>query len=503
MDPAAASGAVPRPSEPLLPGQVPTVDAKEAVGEHKQVTSMTDAAVKAPLPVAVDVKPTKLDTVVSAESGKVALSQEHDDNDDVVVQPTTVTAHHNGTLNGDFTSLSTTSPPKKEDTLKDKEKQDKPGEKVDPSIKPEEPCSKVTTKDSQQAVSVTIDSKEANGEPHSDDDRRSQGADASPVNGSTDDKGATPSQETERGSPREDGAPARELPATVKALGAEEGHDSGVDESTQAKENGQSRSPSKGSRGSPRKRIPRSSDPSPLKQKPTPSAASAERKAVPMNKIEVGKTASPNLKAVKSKIGSMDNAAYKPGGGKVKIESKKLDFSKTSSKIAAKNVAYTPGGGDKKIESQKLKWNVSSKIGSLENKDHKPGGGDKKIESQKLVFKAQPKVGSRENIKHKAGGGDVQIEKKKLDFKEKASSKVGSLNNVQHKAGGGDKKIFDDKDYLKQIQGSPCKTPTSKASSEANLSRTQSPSPALMSPATQDEEEVVPAAATEEVTPTQ
>lgn len=68
-----------------------------------------------------------------------------------------------------------------------------------------------------------------------------------------------------------------------------------------------------------------------------------------MNKIEVGKTASPNLKAVKSKIGSMDNATYKPGGGKVKIESKKLDFSKTSSRISAKNEAYTPGGGEKKV----------------------------------------------------------------------------------------------------------------------------------------------------------
>lgn len=68
-----------------------------------------------------------------------------------------------------------------------------------------------------------------------------------------------------------------------------------------------------------------------------------------MNKIEVGKSASPNLKAVKSKIGSMDNATYRPGGGKVKIESKKLDYSKASSRITAKNDAYQPGGGDKKV----------------------------------------------------------------------------------------------------------------------------------------------------------
>ena len=68
-----------------------------------------------------------------------------------------------------------------------------------------------------------------------------------------------------------------------------------------------------------------------------------------MNKIEVGKSASPNLKQVKSKIGSLGNTSYKPGGGKVKIETKKIDFSKTGSRIAAKNEEYKPGGGDKKV----------------------------------------------------------------------------------------------------------------------------------------------------------
>jgi microtubule-associated protein tau len=45
-----------------------------------------------------------------------------------------------------------------------------------------------------------------------------------------------------------------------------------------------------------------------------------------MNKIVVGVTASPNLKQVRSKIGSLENAAYKPGGGEVKIESRKLEW---------------------------------------------------------------------------------------------------------------------------------------------------------------------------------
>lgn len=42
-----------------------------------------------------------------------------------------------------------------------------------------------------------------------------------------------------------------------------------------------------------------------------------------------------------------------------------------------------------------------------------------------------------------------QIENQKLEFK--ASSKVGSMDNVKYKPGGGDIKIFDDKDYIKQI----------------------------------------------------
>lgn len=50
----------------------------------------------------------------------------------------------------------------------------------------------------------------------------------------------------------------------------------------------------------------------------------------------------------------------------------------------------------------------------------------------------------------------------------KAQSKIGSLENVKHRPGGGDKKIFDDKDYLRQMSG--C---TSKAGSEGIPSGSQ------------------------------
>lgn len=34
----------------------------------------------------------------------------------------------------------------------------------------------------------------------------------------------------------------------------------------------------------------------------------------------------------------------------------------------------------------------------------------------------------------------------------KAQSKIGSMDNMKHKPGGGDKKIFDDKEYLKNVE---------------------------------------------------
>uniref|UniRef100_A0A1B6JRW9 Microtubule-associated protein n=1 Tax=Homalodisca liturata TaxID=320908 RepID=A0A1B6JRW9_9HEMI len=267
-------------------------------------------------------------------------------------------------------------------------------------------------------------------------------------------------------------------------------HDSGVDETTQRKDgpttNGDLGSPSK----SPSK-IPapkRLSMPSPTKSTKaspkTPEAPpTADKKKVPMNKIQVGAAPSPNLKTVKSKIGSLQNTTHKPGGGNIKIENRKLDW-RAEPRIAAKNDAYQPGGGDKKIQQVKLQWNAKSKIGSLENATHKPGGGEKKIENVKLDFKdkAKPKVGSKDNIKHTPGGGNIKtpsqdgsaeansgdIEDHKLDVK--AQSKIGSLDNVKHRPGGGDKKIFDDKDYLRQMSGT-----TSKAGSEGIPSGTQSP----------------------------
>lgn len=59
----------------------------------------------------------------------------------------------------------------------------------------------------------------------------------------------------------------------------------------------------------------------------------------------------------------------------------------------------------------KLQWNAKPKVGSLDNATHKPGGGEKKIESVKLDFKdkAKPKIGSLDNTTHKPGGGNIKV----------------------------------------------------------------------------------------------
>lgn len=117
-----------------------------------------------------------------------------------------------------------------------------------------------------------------------------------------------------------------------------------------------------------------------------------------MNKVQVGATPSPNLKAIRSKIGSLQNATHKPGGGNVKIESKKIEV-KAAPRIAARNDQYVPGGGDKKVSycwtsikesvSQlKPQWKLpeSSVMSSGDKIDHKTA----KITDSDLSNKLHP-----------------------------------------------------------------------------------------------------------------
>ncbi|XP_075887685.1 uncharacterized protein LOC142891767 isoform X3 [Nelusetta ayraudi] len=153
----------------------------------------------------------------------------------------------------------------------------------------------------------------------------------------------------------------------------------------------------------------------------------------------------PDLKNVRSKIGSIDNIKYQPGGGKVsstqnskasdpstlaakakvQIVHKKLDFSHVTSRCGSKdNIKHVPGGGNVQILNKKVDLSkVTSKCGSKDNIKHKPGGGDVKIDSHKPNIKAKSKIGSMDNV----GGGNGQTNGHKEEkTEEKTSASPGS-----------------------------------------------------------------------------
>ncbi|CAJ1079999.1 microtubule-associated protein tau-like isoform X1 [Xyrichtys novacula] len=171
----------------------------------------------------------------------------------------------------------------------------------------------------------------------------------------------------------------------------------------------------------------------------------------------------PDLKNVRSKIGSTDNMKHQPGGGKVQILEQKVDYSNVQSKCGSKgNIKHVPGGGNVQILDKKLDLaNVQARCGSKDNIKHTPGGGKVKILEQKLDYSnVQSKCGSKDNIKHVPGGGDVQILDKKLDLSS-VQSRCGSKDNIKHVPGGGNIQIVHKKIDLSNV--------TSKCGSKDNI----------------------------------
>ncbi|XP_045348716.1 microtubule-associated protein 4 isoform X24 [Leopardus geoffroyi] len=151
-----------------------------------------------------------------------------------------------------------------------------------------------------------------------------------------------------------------------------------------------------------------SSDKKPTSAKPGSSAPKPSRLST--------NASTPDLKNVRSKVGSTENIKHQPGGGRAKIE-KKTEAAATARKPEPNAVTKTAGP-----------------IASAQ----KPPAGKVQIQNKKVdISKVSSKCGSKANIKHKPGGGDVKIESQKLNFKEKAQAKVGSLDNVGHLPAGG------------------------------------------------------------------
>ncbi|XP_037618131.1 microtubule-associated protein 2-like isoform X5 [Sebastes umbrosus] len=136
----------------------------------------------------------------------------------------------------------------------------------------------------------------------------------------------------------------------------------------------------------------------------------------------------PDLKNVKSKIGSTSNLNYMPKGGQVMIPSVKLDFSHVQAKCGSLDkIQHAAGGGNIQIQTKKVDLShIQAKCNSMSNIRHRPGGGHVRIENVKLDFKdkAHAKVGSLGNTSHTPGGGNVMIESHKLTFRDTAKARV-------------------------------------------------------------------------------
>ncbi|XP_069374291.1 microtubule-associated protein tau-like isoform X30 [Paralichthys olivaceus] len=155
----------------------------------------------------------------------------------------------------------------------------------------------------------------------------------------------------------------------------------------------------------------------------------------------------PDLKNVRSKVGSTDNIKHQPGGGKVQVLDQKVDYSNVQAKCGSKdNIKHVPGGGNVQILDKKLDLtNVQARCGSKDNLKHTPGGGKVQILDKKLdLSNVQSRCGSKDNIKHVPGGGNVQIVHKKIDLST-VQSKCGSKDNIRHKPGGGNVEIKNEK----------------------------------------------------------
>ncbi|XP_056374772.1 microtubule-associated protein 4-like isoform X2 [Hyla sarda] len=78
--------------------------------------------------------------------------------------------------------------------------------------------------------------------------------------------------------------------------------------------------------------------------KPSSALAASKPSAAPK---QPRPATAPDLKNVRSKIGSTDNLKHQPGGGKVQIVSKKVNYSHVQSKCGSKdNIKHVPGGGN-------------------------------------------------------------------------------------------------------------------------------------------------------------
>nr|XP_014704925.1 microtubule-associated protein tau isoform X6 [Equus asinus] len=260
------------------------------------------------------------------------------------------------------------------------------------------------------------------------EDKKSKGADKTGTKIATPRGAAPPGQKGQANATR---IPAKTTPSPKTPPGS---GDSG-------KSGDRSGYSSPGSPGTPGSRSRTPSLPTPPAREPkkvavvrTPPKSPSSAKS----RLQTAPVPMPDLKNVRSKIGSTENLKHQPGGGKVQIINKKLDLSNVQSKCGSKdNIKHVPGGGSVQIVYKPVDLSkVTSKCGSLGNIHHKPGGGQVEVKSEKLDFKdrVQSKIGSLDNITHVPGGGHKKIETHKLTFRENAKAKTDHGAEIVYKS---------------------------------------------------------------------
>eukprot|EP00063_Salmo_salar_P020965 XP_013995800.1 PREDICTED: microtubule-associated protein 4-like isoform X4 [Salmo salar] len=163
----------------------------------------------------------------------------------------------------------------------------------------------------------------------------------------------------------------------------------------------------------PRRRITKPPVPKQTAMERKPPVPRAPRTPRPIN------APLPDLKNVRSKIGSTDNMKYqstggkvstaggsqsKDGQGKVQIQHKKVDLSKVTSKCGSKdNIKHKPGvsttgGGDVKIEA-KANGNGKPKVGSMDNIGLEAEDGQNKAGGKTSPPGGAPATGARSMAK--------------------------------------------------------------------------------------------------------
>uniref|UniRef100_P29172-18 Isoform Tau-R of Microtubule-associated protein tau n=1 Tax=Bos taurus TaxID=9913 RepID=P29172-18 len=333
-------------------------------------------------------------------------------------------------------------------TLQDQEGDMDPGLKESPLQTPaddgsEEPGSETSDAKSTPTAEARMVSKGKDGT--GPDDKKTKGADGKPGTKIATPRGAAPPGQ--KGQANATRIPAKTTPtpktspATMQVQKKPPPAGAKSERGESGKSGDRSGYSSPGSPGTPGSRSRTPSLPTPPTREPkkvavvrtppkSPSAAKSRLQAAP--------GPMPDLKNVKSKIGSTENLKHQPGGGKVQIINKKLDLSNVQSKCGSKdNIKHVPGGGSVQIVYKPVDLSkVTSKCGSLGNIHHKPGGGQVEVKSEKLDFKdrVQSKIGSLDNITHVPGGGNKKIETHKLTFRENAKAKTDHGAEIVYKS---------------------------------------------------------------------